>query len=74
MGDTTYCVTGEGLMLYHNGNFGVYTTVNGSHSVDFSLIFDDNYKNAWIRGKSPNSFEQIYNIEEKIITSTLSII
>ena len=55
-------------MLYNNGNFEVYTTVDGLYKVDLSSISKDNYKNIWIGGKSPNGFVQIYNIEK---TSTL---
>ena len=54
-------------MLYNNGNFEVYTTVDGLHKVDLSSISKDNYKNIWIGGKSPNGFVQIYNIEKNNI-------
>ena len=67
IGDTTYCATGGGLMLYNNGNFEVYTTVDGLQKVDVSSISKDNYKNVWIGGKSPNGFVQIYNIEKNNI-------
>ena len=46
-------------MLYNNGNFEVYTTVDGLYKVDLSSISKDNYKNVWIGGKSPNGFVQI---------------
>ena len=39
-------------MLYNNGNFEVYTTVDGLYKVDLSSISKDNYKNIWIGGKS----------------------
>ena len=67
IGDTTYCATGGGLMLYNNGNFEVYTTVDGLHRVDLFSISKDKYRNVWLGGKSPNGFVQIYNIERNNI-------
>ena len=67
IGDTTYCATGGGLMLYNNGDFEVYTTVDGLHRVDLFSISKDKYRNVWLGGKSPNGFVQIYNIEKNNI-------
>ena len=67
IGDTTYCATGGGLMLYNNGDFEVYTTVDGLHRVDLFSISKDKYRNVWLGGKSPNGFVQIYNIERNNI-------
>ena len=67
IGDTTYCATGGGLLLYNNGDFEVYTTVDGLHRVDLLSISKDNYRNIWIGGKSPNGFVQIYNFEKNNI-------
>ena len=67
IGDTTYCATGGGLMLYNNGDFEVYTTVDGLHKVDLFSISKDKYRNIWLGGKSPNGFVQIYNIERNNI-------
>ena len=54
-------------MLYNNGDFEVYTTVDGLHGVDLFSIAKDNYNNVWVGGKSPNGFVQIYNIERNNI-------
>ena len=67
IGDTTYCATGGGLVSYNNGNFEVYTTVDGLHRVDLFSISKDKYRNVWLGGKSPNGFVQIYNIEKNNI-------
>ena len=67
IGDTTYCATGGGLVSYNNGNFEVYTTVDGLHRVDLFSISKDKYRNVWLGGKSPNGFVQIYNIERNNI-------
>ena len=69
LGDTTYCATGGGLLLYHNSNFEVLTTVNGLHGIDLLSISKDSYNNIWIGGKSPNGFVQIYNNEKNSIVT-----
>ena len=67
IGDTTYCATGGGLMLYNNGDYEFFTTVDGLHRVDLFSISKDKYRNVWLGGKSPNGFVQIYNIERNNI-------
>ena len=54
-------------MLYNNGDFEVFTTVDGLHRVDLFSISKDKYRNVWLGGKSPNGFVQIYNIERNNI-------
>ena len=67
LGDTTYCATGGGLMLYHNSTFEVLTTVNGLYGVDLLSISKDSYNNIWIGGKSPFGFVQIYDNEKNSV-------
>ena len=62
IGDSSYCATGGGIMLYNNGDSKIYTTVDGIYKVDILSISNDSYNNLWIGGKSPNGFVQIYNI------------
>ena len=64
LGDTTYCATGGGLLLYHNSIFEVITTVNGLNGIDLMSISKDGSNNIWIGGKSPNGFVQTYNHEK----------
>jgi len=54
-------------MLYNNGDYEVFTTVDGLHRVDLFSISKDKYRNVWLGGKSPNGFVQIYNIERNNI-------
>ena len=67
LGDTTYCATGGGLLLYHNSTFEVLTTVNGLYGIDLLSISKDSYNNIWIGGKSPFGFVQIYDNEKNSI-------
>ena len=67
LGDTTYCATGGGLLLYHNSTFEVLTTVNGLYGIDLLSISKDTYNNIWIGGKSPYGFVQIYDNEKNSI-------
>lgn len=62
IGDTSYCATGGGIMLYNNGDSEIYTTVDGIYKIDILSISNDSYNNLWIGGKSPNGFVQIFNI------------
>ena len=54
IGDTTYCATGGGLMLYNNGGFDVYSTVDGLHKVDISSISTDSYQNIKFHPPHPS--------------------
>ena len=54
-------------MLYNNGDYEFFTTVDGLHRVDLFSISKDKYRNVWLGGKSPNGFVQIYNIERNNI-------
>ena len=67
LGDTTYCATGGGLLLYHNLTFEVLTTVNELYGIDLLSISKDSHNNIWIGGKSPNGFVQIYDNEKNSI-------
>ena len=67
LGDTTYCATGGGLLLYHNSTFEVLTTVNGLYGIDLLSITRDSYNNIWIGGKSPSGFVQIYDNKKNSI-------
>ena len=69
LGDTTYCATGGGLLLYHNSTFEVLTTVNELYGIDLLSISKDNYNNIWIGGKSPIGFVQIYDNEKNSIST-----
>ncbi len=62
IGDSSYCATGGGILIYNNGDSEIYTTVDGIYKVDILSISNDSYNNLWIGGKSPNGFIQIYNI------------
>ena len=62
IGDTSYCATGGGIMLYNSGSSEIYTTVDGIYKIDILSISNDSYNNLWIGGKSPNGFVQIFNI------------
>ena len=67
LGDTTFCATGGGLLLYYNSTFEVLTTVNGLHGIDLLSISKDRDNNIWIGGKSPYGFVQIYDNEKNSI-------
>ena len=54
-------------MLFNNGDYEFFTTVDGLHRVDLFSISKDKYRNVWLGGKSPNGFVQIYKIERNNI-------
>ena len=69
LGDTTYCATGGGLLLYHNSTFEVLTTVNGLYGIDLLSISKDSYNNIWIeflRLKNYSEFLSYYILAIKI--------
>ena len=67
IGDTTYCATGGGLLLFQNPKFEVLTTVDGLHGIDLFQVSRDSYNNIWFGGKAPFGFVQIYDFDKNSV-------